>query len=56
MEQKEVEERIKIIFHNLDFFVFYEEKLKKEGYPNEKIERQIDRFLDQLIELLKLRK
>jgi hypothetical protein len=56
MEQDEVEAKIKHIKRNMDFFVTLYADLIKQGYPKHKIDKQIDRFLDKLIELIKLRK
>lgn len=56
MEQDEVEAKIKHVKRTLDFFVTLYDDLIKQGYPKHKIEKQIDRHLDTLIDLIKLRK
>ncbi|MDR2004396.1 MAG: hypothetical protein LBQ74_15310 [Prevotella sp.] len=56
MEQKEVEEQIASCKNNLTFYVRYREYLKERGYTEERIMQAVDKHLDRLIELLKLRK
>jgi len=56
MEQKEVEDRIKHISHNLDFWVYNYKRIIEDGFSKERIDIQIDKLLDELIVLLKLKK
>jgi hypothetical protein len=52
----ELEAEIRQVIHNLDFFAIFYDRLLKEGYPKEKIGKQIDRLLDRYIELVKRNK
>lgn len=56
MGQEEIEKRIATCKNNLSFYVHYWEYLKDKGYTEERIMNTVDKFLDELIELLKLRK
>ena len=56
MEQEEVEERIKHVKRNLLFFSVYWDELSKTPKSKQTMYNTIDYLLDELIELLKLRK
>lgn len=56
MEQEEVEEKIKHIKRNLLFFSVYWDELSATPKSKQTMNNTIDYLLDELIELLKLRK
>jgi hypothetical protein len=55
IDQEELKARIEHVENTLKFYILYEKDLLKGGCPTEELERLINRQLDALSELYKLK-